>query len=135
MPRFNNYPDSFSKVIRRRSDNLSTTITPPTENVAFNVVIRLKTNNTIDTVFTNADFQRGTNSAQADNLEIRNAKIGSYLLYWVRASDGTWRDAVGSSAANVVIQNNIVISILRRGATLRTFTLKDTARATTYTPF
>jgi hypothetical protein len=135
MPRFNNYPDSFSKVIRRRSDNLSTIISPPTETVAFNVVIRLKTNNTIDTVFTNADFQRGGSPASADNLQIRNAKINSSVIYYVRASDGTWRDVFGISSANVVIQNNSIIAILRRGATLRTFTLKDTARATTYTPF
>jgi hypothetical protein len=135
MPRFNNYPDSFSKVIRRRSDNLSTTISPPTENVAFFVTIRLKTDNTIDTVFTNADFQRGINSNGADNLRLTNAKNGSISLYYVRTSDGTWRDAIGSSAANVRIQNNTVISIIRRGATLKTYTLKDTARATTYTPF
>jgi len=135
MPRFNNYPSSFSTVIKRRSDNLSNTISPPTENVAFNVVIRLKTNNTIDTVFTNADFQRGSSAASADNLQLRNAKINSAALYYVRASDGTWRNAFGDNAANVVIQNNTLIAILRRGATLRTFTLKDTARATTYTPF
>ena len=135
MPRFNNYPDSFSKVIRRRSDNLSTTISPPTENVAFFVTIRLKTDNTIDTVFTNADFQRGASSLDADNLRLTNAKNGSSVTYFVRTLDGTWRNALGLSAANVHIQNNSLVSIVRRGAALKNYTLKNTARATTYTPF
>ena len=135
MPRFNNYPDSFSKVIRRRSDNLSTTITPPTQNLAIFATIRLKTNNTIDSVFTNADFARGSSAATADNLRLLNPKIGSLAVYYVRSSDGTWRGAAGGAAANIVIQNNTLVSIFRRGATLRTYTLKDTARVTTYPPF
>jgi hypothetical protein len=135
MPRFNNYPDSFSKVIRRRSDNLSTTITPPTENVTHFFTIRLKTNNTIDSIFTNADFQRGASSSSADNLRLVDARTGSINIYHIRTSDGTWRNAFNTLASNVIIQNNTIIGILRRGATLRTFTLKDTARATTYTPF
>ena len=135
MPRFNNYPDTFSKVIRRRSDNLSTTITPPTQNVAFIVTIRLKTDNTIDSVFTNADFQRGASSASADNLRLINAKTGSTSIYYVRTSDGTWRDVLNTASATVRVQNNTLISILRRGATSKDYTLKGTAKATTYTPF
>jgi hypothetical protein len=135
MPRFNNYPDSFSKVIRRRSDNLSTTITPTTQDVSFFVTIRLKTNNTIDSVFTNADFQRGASSASADNLRLADASTGGVSTYHIRTSDGTWRNAANALSTNVIIQNNTIVGILRRGATLRTFTLKDTARATTYTPF
>ena len=135
MPRFNNYPDTFSKVIRRRSDNLSTTITPPTQNVAFIVTIRLKTDNTIDSVFTNADFQRGASSASADNLRLINAKTGSTSIYYVRTSDGTWRDVLNTASATVRVQNNTLISILRRDATSKDYTLKGTAKATTYTPF
>jgi hypothetical protein len=135
MPRFNNYPDSFSKVIRRRSDNLSTTISPLSQNVIFRVTIRLKTSNTIDTVFTNEDFERGTNAAAADSVQLYNPKTGAGSQYYVRASDGTWRDAVGNSAANVRIQNNSVIGIVRRAVFLKNYTLKDTARATTYSPF
>jgi hypothetical protein len=135
MPRFNNYPDSFSKVIRRRSDNLSTTITPPAESVTFFVTIRLKTNNTIDSVFTNADFLRGNSSSTADNLRLVDTKTGAVNTYYVRTSDGTWRNALSTLAPNVIIQNNTIVGILRRAATLRTFTLKDTARVTTYTPF
>jgi len=133
--RLNNYPSSFSKVIRRRSDNLSNTISPPTQNVSFFVTIRLKTNNTVDSVFTNADFLRGASNSSADNVRVVNPKNSSVSIYHVRTSDGTWRDALNSNAANFVIQNNSIISILRRGATLKTYTLKDTARATTYTPF
>ena len=135
MPRFNNYPDTFSKVIRRRSDNLSTTITPPTQNVSFFVTIRLKTDNTIDSVFTNADFQRGASTSTADNLRLTNAKSGATSNYYVRTSDGTWRDAVGTASANVRVQNNTIIAILRRAATSKNYTLKGTAKATTYTPF
>jgi hypothetical protein len=135
MPRFNNYPDTFSKVIRRRSDNLSTIITPPTQNVAFFVTIRLKTDNTIDSVFTNADFQRGGSAATSDNLRLTNAKTGSIAVYYVRTSDGTWRDAFNILAENVRVQNNSLISIIRRDASSKDYTLKGTAKATTYTPF
>ena len=135
MPRFNNYPDTFSKVIRRRSDNLSTTITPPTQNIGVFATIRLKTDSTIDSVFTNADFQRGLSASTGDNLRLVNPKFGALTAYYVRSSDGTWRSAVGGAAANIVIQNNTMVSIVRRGATLRTYTLKDTARVTTYQPF
>ena len=135
MPRFNNYPDTFSKVIRRRSDNLSTTITPPTQDVALFVTLRLKTDNTIDSVFTNADFQRGSSSATADNLRLTNAKTNGTSTYHVRTSDGTWRDAFGNAVANTRVQNNIIIGILRRSATVKTYTLKGTAKATTYPPF
>lgn len=135
MPRFNNYPDTFSKVIRRRSDNLSTTITPPTQNVAFFVTIRLKTDNTIDSVFTNSDFQRGASAATADNLRLTNAKTGATVAYYVRTSDGTWRDGFNIASANTRVQNNTLISIIRRAATSKDYTLKGTAKATTYTPF
>ena len=135
MPRLNNYPDTFSKVIRRRSDNLSTTITPPTQNVAFFVTIRLKTDNTIDSVFTNADFQRAISVASADNVRLTNAKTGGVTAYYVRTSDGTWRDSVGALAANVRVQNNTIVSIIRRAVTSKDYTLKGTAKATTYTPF
>lgn len=135
MPRFNNYPDTFSKVIRRRSDNLSKTITPPTQNVPVFATIRLKTNNTIDSVFTNEDFQRGNSYSTADNLRLLNPKTGTLTPYYVRSSDGTWRSAFGFPATNTVIQNNTLVSISRRGATLKTYTLKDTARVTTYQPF
>lgn len=135
MPRFNNYPDSFSKVIKRRSDNLSTIITPPSQNVYFFVMIRLKTNNTIDSVFTNADFSRGASTASADSLRIFNSKTGTFSNYYIRSSDGTWKDSVNNPASNTVIQNNTIVGILRRGASLKNYTLKDTARATTYSPF
>jgi hypothetical protein len=135
MPRFNNYPQSFSKVIRRRSDNLSTTITPPTQNVAFFVTIRLKTDNTIDSVFTNSDFTRGSSSASADNLRFTNPKTGGVTLYYVRSSDGTWRDSFNTASSAVRVQNNSIVSIIRRDATSKNYTLKGTAKATTYTPF
>jgi hypothetical protein len=135
MPRFNSYPDTFSRVIRRRSDNLSTTITPPTQNVSFFVTIRLKTDNTIDTVFTNADFQRGTSSSTADNLRIYNPKTGSFTVIFVRTSDGSFRNTVGQAASNTVISNNTIVGILRRSATSKDYTLKGTARATTYATF
>jgi hypothetical protein len=99
------------------------------------VTIRLKSNNTVDSVFTNADFLRGTSNTSADNVRVINPKNGSIAVYHVRTSDGTWRDTLNSNATNAVIQNNSLISILRRGETLKTYTLKDTARATTYTPF
>jgi len=134
MPRFNNYPDSFSKIIRRRSDNLSTTITPPTIATTFFAVIRLKTNNTIDSVFTNSDFTRGASASSSDNLRIWNPKTGSLDTYYVRTSDGTWRSSISASAPNVIIQNNTLIGIIRRGTTLKTYTVKDTARLTTYSP-
>jgi len=134
MPRFNNYPDSFSKIIRRRSDNLSTTITPPTQATTQFAILRLKTNNTIDSVFTNSDFARGASASSADNLRIWNPKTGTLDNYYVRTSDGTWRSSVGTAGTNVVIQSNTLIGIIRRGATLKTYTVKDTARLTTYSP-
>ena len=135
MPRFNNYPQSFSSVIKRKSDNLSSTITPPSQTTPFFVTIRLKTNNTIDSVFTNSDFQRGVTFSTADNVRLTNPKNGSIVTYYVRTSDGAWRNTTGGSATNQLIENNSVISIVRRSSTSKTFTLKETAKATTYTPF
>lgn len=134
MPRFNNYPDSFSKIIRRRSDNLTTTITPAISGTTSFAVIRLKTNNTIDSVFTNSEFTRGISISSSDNLRILNPRIGTLDSYYVRTSDGTWRNQVGAASANVVIQSNNLIGIIRRGVTEKTYTVKDTARLTTYSP-
>lgn len=135
MPRFNNYPQSFSSVVKRKSDNLLSTITPPQQTTAFFVTIRLKTDNTIDSVFTNSDFQRGASSSSADNLRLTNPKNSAISVYYIRTSDGTWRNSFGNPASNDIIQNNSLISIVRRSATSKTYTLKGTAKATTYTPF
>lgn len=136
MPVYNHCAVRFNNRIRSRSDNLTTSVTPPTQNVPRYFKIRLKDNNTLATVFNKADFRASAIVASADILAIYNPKTNTLILYYVRSPTLEWRSTRGAdNADNAVIENNIYVGITRRGATLKTYTVNANTKITTYAPF
>jgi hypothetical protein len=123
MPLFNDFSVKLGKRKKDRSDNLTSSITPPSQGVTIYRKIRLKNNTTIDTAFTKSDFQTGNSSSSADNISLYNPKTGSFTSYYVRTSDSTWRNSANTISADVAVQNNIYVGFKRAGATSRNYTL------------
>lgn len=92
-------------------------------------------NNTIATIFNEADFTQGNTAGSADQVSILNPAFGIFTAYFFRLDVQKWRLTLnrnGPDQNDVVIPNKSIIRFQKILSGSSTITLKGTARVAVY---